>query len=507
MPDAENEAGLTPSERSCEENGTHSPPTQPTAERHNEQTFSLRGILAGLFIGTLICFASLYYGLQAGQTNSMPLPSVLLAHAVFKPFARYLHRPFNPSENVLVMMIAASMGVAAVIGVLHTRPSITENISKQHSSHHGSIRTEDADSRSLPPFLPESSNGVNVDSGDSVLHSGNTRSEESENSNIDNRSNPRMYSGLVSFIISGLTALLTYFVPDLQTLPIFGTKIARMWAWSVDISPAYLGFGMIMHPLTTAHMLLGAVIGWAFLSPLAKSKGWASGRVEDWDDGSQGWNIWVALGVILGDTLIGIVWVIFGLLRDGDYGGGLFEQLRSRFTQAHSKAKAASFSLFGARNRHSTPDERTLLLPPDLDSLHKLHANDRNSSADDALSNISAVLWLVGVTVLCVLIAWYLFGDLLPIWEISLSIILIFPLGIASIRSMGETDNALASILGKIPQFLFAVFIPKSNPNATIISLLVGGIAEAGPYQSSDVMEHLKTGHLVGASPKSLFYG
>lgn len=56
-------------------------------------------------------------------------------------------------------------------------------------------------------------------------------------------------------------------------------------------------------------------------------------------------------------------------------------------------------------------------------------------------------------------------------------------------------------------QFLFALVIPKSNPNAIIISLLVGGIAEGGIYQSSDVMQHFKTGHLVGASPKALFYG
>lgn len=40
-----------------------------------------------------------------------------------------------------------------------------------------------------------------------------------------------------------------------------------------------------------------------------------------------------------------------------------------------------------------------------------------------------------------------------------------------------------------------------------IINLLVAGIAEGGIYQASDVIEHLKTGHLVGASPKDLFYG
>jgi uncharacterized oligopeptide transporter (OPT) family protein len=34
-----------------------------------------------------------------------------------------------------------------------------------------------------------------------------------------------------------------------------------------------------------------------------------------------------------------------------------------------------------------------------------------------------------------------------------------------------------------------------------ILNLLVAGIAEGGIYQSSDVIEHLKTGHIVGASP------
>lgn len=39
------------------------------------------------------------------------------------------------------------------------------------------------------------------------------------------------------------------------------------------------------------------------------------------------------------------------------------------------------------------------------------------------------------------------------------------------------------------------------------ISLVVGGISEGGVYQSSDVVEHFKTGDLVGATPKSLFHG
>jgi uncharacterized oligopeptide transporter (OPT) family protein len=72
---------------------------------------------------------------------------------------------------------------------------------------------------------------------------------------------------------------------------VFGTPAAENWAWSVDVSPAHVEYGMIMHPLTTTYMLLGAVIGWAFQFPLLKAKGWAPGPVEDWESGSQGWTI------------------------------------------------------------------------------------------------------------------------------------------------------------------------------------------------------------------------
>ena len=99
----------------------------------------------------------------------------------------------------------------------------------------------------------------------------------------------------------------------------FGTFVAENWAWPVNVAPAYVGYGMIMQPLTTAHMLLGAVIGWALLSPIVKTKDWAPGPVQDWKRGSQGWLIWVTLGVILGDSLVGICWIVVDILRDAGH--------------------------------------------------------------------------------------------------------------------------------------------------------------------------------------------
>jgi len=57
---------------------------------------------------------------------------------------------------------------------------------------------------------------------------------------------------------------------------------------------------------TTLHMLLGAIIGWGILSPLAKYKEWAPGPVSNWATGSRGWIIWVSLGIMLSDSVISL---------------------------------------------------------------------------------------------------------------------------------------------------------------------------------------------------------
>ena len=91
-----------------------SPYIQRDVESAKECTISLRAVIGGLLIGTMICFANLYFLLQAGLNNSMPLPSALLGYVIFQPVSKYLRTPYSPMENVLVMTIAASMGAMPV---------------------------------------------------------------------------------------------------------------------------------------------------------------------------------------------------------------------------------------------------------------------------------------------------------------------------------------------------------------------------------------------------------
>ena len=238
-------------------------------------------------------------------------------------------------------------------------------------------------------------------------------------------------------------------MPGAKRLPVFGIDASRNWAWNVELSPAYVGYGMIMNPLTTAHMILGAIIGWGFLSPLAQTKGWAPGPVESWDTGSQGWTIWVALGIILGDSLVGISWICLQfLLSEGESHLKWTQLFRHQWARTRSSRSSPELVVHAPDRLRSDdgslPNEHSPMLPESNSRVRKLDAD----SAEDMLSWKTLASWFVSGTLLCFLTTQYLFQGLITSWQLIISIALILPLGIASIRSMGETDNSLASSLG-----------------------------------------------------------
>ena len=53
---------------------------------------------------------------------------------------------------------------------------------------------------------------------------------------------------VISFAISGLYTLATYFFPTLRNLPVFGLTLAESWLWTLNPSLAYVGQGIIMGP-------------------------------------------------------------------------------------------------------------------------------------------------------------------------------------------------------------------------------------------------------------------
>ena len=132
--------------------------------------------------------------------------------------------------------------------------------------------------------------------------------------------------------------------------------------------------------------------------------------------------------------------------------------------------------------------------------------DEEDAPQDQRVSGKVTLAGLVGSSLLCLAAVKIVF-DGIPIFAIIVAIALALVLSALGVRALGETDLNPVSGIGKVSQLVFALIIPRSNPKAIIINLIAGGIAEAGAQQAGDLMQDLKTGHLLGASPKVQFYG
>ncbi|KAK1674276.1 OPT oligopeptide transporter [Colletotrichum godetiae] len=404
----------------------------------------------------------------------------------------------------------SGFSTAVLIGVLHgqTRKAGPDAVS-------GGFASLVPDQDSKPDLTLESSRNHNVADPE------NANSEMPESGSQDDwAQNVRLL--LICFGVSGLYTLSSYFLPALRSIPIFGTNAAGIWLWTLNPSPAYIGQGIIMGPETTLHMLLGAAIGWGVLSPLAKYRGWAPGSIDDWETGSKGWIVWVSLAIMLADAIVSLSYIAFRPLAQHVANEGM--------TGIWQEIVLGWQKLFGS-SRHSTrtytaldTDEdgevtSTSRLLSDESRSSVVHRGFSTSSGSDAradevdapedqqINNKLVAVGLVLSILLCITTIHIVFGDLVPLYATVVAVLMALLLSIMGVRALGETDLNPVSGISKLAQLFFALIIPQSHKSSVLINLVAGAVSEAGALQAGDLMQDLKTGHLLGAAPKAQFWG
>ncbi|KAK5727751.1 OPT superfamily [Elasticomyces elasticus] len=315
-----------------------------------------------------------------------------------------------------------------------------------------------------------------------------------------------------AFAVSGIYTLLSYFAPQVHAIPILGPYLANTWLWTLNPSPAYVGQGIIMGPATTIHMFLGAVLGWAVLSPLAKSQGWASGDVGDWNTGSKGWIVWVSLAIMLADAIVSLGWLILRptIWYSRVYGPVLVRGVREkgwkRFMGEIVRGKGGRG--YSPVDLNDDPSDTTNGGPLTKSGSHLLDPEDEYDAPPSHLIGWKTTsLGLLASLAFCIFAVQYSFKGMISIPLTTLALLLALVLSIMGVRALGETDLNPVSGISKLTQLIFALVTPAGSKNAVVINLLAGGISEAGALQAGDLLQDLKTGHLLGASPKAQFWG
>ena len=196
---------------------------------------------------------------------------------------------------------------------------------------------------------------------------------------------------------------------------------------------------------------------------------------------------------MLADSLVSLGWLVLRPLIH--YAPSYFETLRERYRQGRLSALSrGEYTVLAPR---STSDSKTL---------HNKEAAEPDAPAHHLISNTTILVLLIVSILLCMFSIRYVFPPI-PFGAIILSIFLALLLSIMGVRALGETDLNPVSGISKVTQLLFALVIPASNPNAIIINLVAGAISESGALQAGDMLQDLKTGHLLGASPRAQFWG
>ena len=220
-------------------------------------------------------------------------------------------------------------------------------------------------------------------------------------------------------------------------IPVFGITAARDWLWFLTLSPAFTAWGIVLDLSVACSMLLGAILGWAILSPLARNSGWAPGPIDSMETGVRGWLVWVSIGLLLGDATIRVLHETAGFTQ--------------RLNLSIRTPKSRNTSRID-RNQEDPSlqhliEERT----GSNGGMDTTSSSKRQNQQNHLVSSKAMLCWLLGSTSLCVISTWVVFQQEIRVYFVITAVAIGFPLCLIVIQSAGETDAVPSSGLSEFP--------------------------------------------------------
>ncbi|CAJ1952303.1 unnamed protein product [Sphenostylis stenocarpa] len=264
-----------------------------------------------------------------------------------------------------------------------------------------------------------------------------------------------------------------------QAFPSLGLK-AYDNRFYFDFSAIYVGVGMICPYIINISVLLGGILSWGIMWPLIKTKEghwYGKGLGEGNLHGIQGYRVFIAIALILGDGLYNFIKVITHTLW------GLYHQIREK--------------------------QRENVLPvadQDSPSNPQLSYDDQRRIQlflKDQIPTWVAVAGYVAIAAISTATLPHIFPQLK--WYYIIVIYLVAPtLAFCNAYGCGLTDWSLASTYGKLAIFTIGAWAGASQ-GGVLAGLAACGVMMNIVSTASDLMQDFKTGYLTLASPRSMF--
>ena len=451
------------------EGGTYTPYV-PASESPLE--FSVKSIVAGIFFGILFGAANAYLGLRAGLTISTSIPVAVMTVAAFKAMQAMGRKGGILEANISQTIGSASSSVAT--GVIFTLPALfLWNVDP--SLLQMTTLALFGGCLGILFMIPLRRFLIEKEHGHLPYPEGTACAEVLVASEIGGNRARNVFLGL------GAGAFLKFLTGGIRIIPDdfhFNVPFLKKGQLGLDFSAALFGVGYILGPRIGTIMVGGALLSWLVLIPGIAI--WGEGRLAP---------LYPEMVKTITDMSPSLIWTRYvRYIGAGAVAtGGLITLIRSIPTMI------ASFKV-GAeqlRSRVSKGDEGTERTGLDL-SLKVV--------------GIGVVIIAIGMTLVP-----YVFGpiDTFGIRLAGAILVIIFAFFFVTVSSrivglVGVTSNptsgmTIATLLGTSSIFLLFGWTDTVGMAA---ALTVGCVVAIAASIAGDTSQDLKTGFLLGATPK-----
>ena len=422
-----------------------------------------RAVLAGMAIGGVMCLSNLYVFFKTGWSMGVTITAAILAFALFRGLRAVglSRQPLTALENNALTTVASGAGFmtgggnmaafGALLMVTTVRPDWAPMIAWFAAIAALGVFAAIPIKRQLVnrealPFPTGTATAETL----RAIHG-----EEARGGEGSRQAAALGFSALaaaaLTWLRDGKTRWMPWNLPDSFPLPFaIAGRAARDWTFALKTEVVLIGGGALMSFRTGWSMLLGGVLTYAVLAPALLRAGVIP---------SAGYKAIVAWTVWPGAALL----VSAGL---------------------------TSFAL----------DWRSVVRS--LSGLGQIFG--RRSAVAEPIDAVECPGWwfpagfaVLGPVVI-VLMTW-LFR--IPWWAGLVAVPLAVVMGFVAARVTGETDVTPTKALGPVTQLLYGVLTPGNLAGNIMSGNVTGGIG----LHAADLLTTLKTGWLLGASPRAQF--
>jgi len=414
-----------------------------------EAQLTARAVIAGCLIGGVVSAMNIYFGLRTGWSIGGSLIAAILGYSLFsaiKPKTAYSRLEANITQtagSAAGSMTSAAGLLAAIpaLGMLGFELAWWQLVLWAMSVAYLGVFFAVPLRRQM--VLVEK---LRFPTGTATAET--IMAMFSEGGDAEEKSRALLKWALAAAVFT----LAAYFIPQLghPPLEIGVLAVASAWGFSVLISPLMGGAGILIGPKVAASLFAGAVFSWGILGPYVQSQGWAPESIMSYDGGVRGWILWPGVAIMVADAMTQL------LLS--------WRTILNTFTRPKGSEAAAE-----------------------------------DSPANQSIPNIWWIGGLAVSTTATTAAAAFVFG--IPWYLTLMAVAMSSVLAMIAVRSTGETDINPIGGMGKVTQLVYGAIAP----GAMTTNLMAAGITGAGASQAGDMMQDLKTGYLLGASPRGQF--